>query len=70
MDGSDAESEGAVKHLIPILDEGVILDRGDHVIVLLDGMGDDETKQQINAILGLLGIPARVERHELTEEGA
>ena len=53
-----------MKYLVPILDEGVTIDRGDHVIVVLDGMGDDETKRQINAILDLLGIPARVERTE------
>lgn len=59
-----------MKHLVPILDEGVTLDRGDHVIVVLDGMGDDETKRQINAICGLLGIPARDERQERAEEEA
>ena len=53
-----------MKYLVPILDEGVTIDRGDHVIVVLDGMGDDETKRQINAICDLLGIPARVERTE------
>ena len=48
------ESETTVKHLVPILDEGVTLDRGDHVIVLLDALDRDEIQQEISAICALL----------------
>lgn len=41
-------------HLVPILDHGVTLDRGDHVIVVLDGLGPDEVEREIQDICALL----------------
>lgn len=46
-------------HLVPILDHGVTLDRGDHVIVLLDAAGGDDVQRQIDAICELVGTPTQ-----------
>lgn len=43
-----------MKHLVPILDEGVTLDRGDHVIVVLDALGPDDIQREIADIYALL----------------
>lgn len=43
-----------MKHLVPILDEGVTIDRGDHVIVVLDALGPDDIQREIADICALL----------------
>lgn len=51
-----------MKHLVPILDEGVSLDRGDHVIVVLDAVPvDPDTQRQLDTLCDLLGAPKRKE---------
>lgn len=42
-------------HLVPILDHGVTIDRGDHVIVVLDALGPDEVQREIADICAMLG---------------
>lgn len=44
-------------HLVPILDHGVTLDRGDHVIVLLDALGPDDVQREIEEICAMLAKP-------------
>jgi len=53
-----------VIHLVPILDEGVTLDRGDHFIVLLDGAGVPDVAatpaglaQAVGQLIDKLGAP-------------
>lgn len=38
-----------------LVDYGVTIDRGDHVIVLLDALGPDQVQKEIDAICAMLG---------------
>ena len=55
-------------HLIPILDEGVTLDRGDHVIVVLDGLGPDDVQREIGEICALLAQSGAIQPQRAQEE--
>lgn len=56
-------------HLVPILDEGVTLDRGDHVIVVLDGAAVPDVAatpaglaQAVGQLIDKLGAPNPTEQ--------
>lgn len=50
---------------VPILDQGVTLDRGDGtLIVLLDGLGPDDVQREIDAICAMLAGGERERREE------
>jgi len=55
-------------HLVPILDEGVTLDRGDHVVVLLDGLGPDDVQQEISSIVALLAQSGTIKPQRAEDE--
>jgi hypothetical protein len=51
-----------MKHYVPILDEGVTIDRGDHIIVVLDALDHDDVQREIADICALLAASQRQER--------
>lgn len=54
-----------MSHLVPILDDGVTLDRGDHVIVLPDAEPwPAALAEAVEQLLDTLGAPRRRERTE------
>lgn len=57
-----------MKRLVPILDEGVTLDFGDHVVVVLDAMGPDEVQQEIGAIVALLAQSGTAKQQRTEDE--
>lgn len=57
-----------MKHLVPILDEGVTLDFGDHVIVVLDALGPDDVQREIGDIVALLAQSGHAEQQRTEEE--
>ncbi len=63
-----------MKHLVPILDEGVSLDFGDHVIVVMDGTAMPDVAATpaglVQAVEQLLGkmLGARDERQQQRTE--
>ena len=60
-----------MKHLVPILDEGVSLDYGDYVIVVLDAVAVPTPyalADAVDQLLGKIAAPTWDQRQQQTEE--